>query len=277
MNVGMTYVAAVVQLTSTEDSAASLNRALSAIDEAADAGATLIALPENVPFMGPEGEKRRLAEPLTGPTFAALADRAKARQVYLLAGTVPERSADPARPYNTSVLFGPDGSPHAVYRKLHLFDVALGPGATHTESAATMPGDEAVLAETPLGPWGLSICYDLRFPGLYRALRREGAELIFIPSAFTVPTGRDHWRVLLQARAIENQCYIVAPAQVGQNSATRQTYGRSMIVDPWGTVLCTCPDRPSFALATIHPEQVTSLRRKLPCLDHEKTIRVRRS
>ena len=270
----MAYLAAVVQLTTTEDPAASLERALAGIDRAADLGAQLIALPENVSFMGTEADKRRFAEPIDGPTFGALAEHARRRQVYLLAGSLPERSDDPDRPYNTSVLYGPDGKRRAVYRKVHLFDVALGPGATHTESAVTSPGDRAVVVETPLGRWGLTICYDLRFPDLFRSLRRADVDVIFVPAAFTVPTGRDHWSVLLRARAIENQCYIVAPAQVGHNGPNRQTYGRSMVIDPWGTVMCTCPDEPAVAVVSIDPTRVESLRRRLPCLDHERPVRV---
>ena len=266
----MAFVTAVVQLTSTDDPAASLQAALDGVDSAVDRGAQVVALPENVLFMGADAQKRALAEPLDGPTFRALADKARARQVYLLAGTVPEISADPDRPYNTSVLFGPDGRRLAVYRKIHLFDVALGAQATHTESGATTPGTEIVAVDTPWGRWGLSICYDLRFPDLYRSLRRHDVDVVFVPSAFTVPTGRDHWEVLLRARAIENQCYVVAPAQVGQNGPQRQTYGRSMIVDPWGTVVCTCTDSPSVALTQIDLQRVSAFRHRLPCLDHER-------
>ncbi|MEL7370931.1 MAG: nitrilase-related carbon-nitrogen hydrolase, partial [Myxococcota bacterium] len=155
-----------------------------------------------------------------------------------------------------------------------MFGVDLGPGATHVESAGTTPGDRAVVVDTEHGRWGLTICYDLRFPGMFRALRKADVNLIFVPAAFTIPTGRDHWMPLLRARAIENQCYIVAPAQVGQHSATRQTFGRSTIIDPWGTVLCTCPDRPSVAIAAIEPERASELRRRLPCLDHEREVQV---
>ena len=268
----MVFSAAVVQLTTTNDRAASIDAAVRGIDEAAAAGARLVALPENVAFMGHETEKAAVAEPLDGPTWTLLGDRAREKQVYLLAGSLPEVSGHPERPYNTSVLFGPDGQRLAVYRKVHLFDVALGAGATHTESKATTPGDHAIVARTPLGRWGLTICYDLRFPDLFRNLRRHDVDLIFVPSAFTVPTGRDHWEVLLRARAIENQCYVIAPAQVGQNGPHRQTYGRSMIVDPWGTVLATCPDRPSIAITAIDPERVADLRRRLPCLAHERAV-----
>ncbi len=265
----MRYLAAVVQLTSTDDPGASLDRALAGIDRAADLGAQVIALPETVHFIGPEAQKRDIAEPLDGPTFTALADKARARQVFLLAGSLPERSTDPERPYNTSVLFSPEGQRRAVYRKVHLFDVSLGAQATHTESQTTMPGNRAVVVDTPWGRWGLTVCYDLRFPDMFRALRRSGADLIFVPSAFTVTTGRDHWEVLLRARAIENQCYVIAPAQVGDHGQ-RQTYGRSMIIDPWGTVLCVCPDEPTVAIAEIDLERVETFRRRLPCLAHER-------
>lgn len=266
----MAFVAAVVQLTTTTDQVASLDAAEALVREAAARGAQLVALPENVSFMGPEADKLARAEPLDGPSFARLGALSAELGVHLLAGTLPERGPDPARTYNTSVLFGPDGARVAVYRKIHLFDVALGEGATHVESESVAPGDRLVLAETRLGKLGLSVCYDLRFPDVYRGLVRAGAECLFVPAAFTVPTGRDHWQVLLRARAIESQAYVIAPAQVGHNTERRRTYGRSMIVDPWGTVLAQCPDAPSVALAEVDLERVHDLRRRLPCLEHER-------
>jgi predicted amidohydrolase len=264
------YLAAVVQLTTTTDVAASMAQAEALVTEAARQGAQLVALPENVAFMGPERDKRALAQPTDGPLFRRLGDLAGRLGIHLVAGTLPERGPDPEHVYNTSVLFGPDGAALATYRKIHLFDVALGEGATHTESASVAPGDRAVRAETPLGTFGLTICYDLRFPELYRTLVRAGAELLFVPAAFTVPTGRDHWEVLLRARAIESQAYVLAPAQVGNNAPGRVTYGRSMIIDPWGTVLAQRPDTPGVALAELDLERVHALRRKLPCLDHAR-------
>lgn len=266
----MTFLAAVVQLTSSSDKEASVARAEALIDEAAKRGAQLVALPENVSYMGTEEEKLRFAEPLDGPTFSRLGAAAAKHGVWLLAGTLPERGPTPARAYNTSVLFGPDGARVAVYRKIHLFDIQLGEGATHTESSSVEAGGSATLAETPLARIGMTVCYDLRFPGLYRALVHAGAELLAVPAAFTVPTGRDHWEVLLRARAIENQCYVLAPGQFGQNTEKRQTYGRSMIIDPWGTVLALAPDRPSVAVAEIDLAHLRNLRRKLPCLEHER-------
>lgn len=266
----MSFLAAVIQLTSTADAEGSVARAEALIDEAARRGAQLIALPENVSFMGTEEEKRRLAEPLDGPTFARLGARARAHGVWLLAGTLPERSPIAEKPFNTSVVFGPDGSRVAVYRKIHLFDVSLGEGATHNESASVSPGTAATLAALPFARLGMSVCYDLRFPALYRSLVRSGAELLAVPAAFTVPTGRDHWEVLLRARAIESQCYVLAPAQFGQNTPKRQTFGRSMIIDPWGTVLAVAPDRPSIVMAEIDLDHLRSLRTRMPCLDHER-------
>ena len=265
---------AVVQLTTTDDAAASLAAAEAHVAEAAEAGARVIALPENVSFMGPERDKLALAEPLDGPTFARVAGWAARHGVWLLAGSLPERGPTPERAYNTSVLYGPDGARRAVYRKIHRFDVDLGPGATHLESKSCAGGDRAVAVDTDHGRFGLTICYDLRFPDLYRALRRAGCAVLFAPSAFTVPTGRDHWEVLLRARAIESQAYVIAPAQVGDNGPKRQTYGRSMIVDPWGTVLAQVPDRTGFALAPVDLDRVAELRRRLPCLEHERPFTV---
>src|SRR5262245_31490946 len=239
----MTFLAAVVQLTSGSDRDASVQRAEALIDEAAKRGAQLIALPENVSFMGSEQEKLKHAEPIDGPTFSRFGEKAAKHGVWLLAGSMPEKGPTPARAYNTSVLFGPDGSRIAVYRKIHLFDVQLDEGVTLTESLSVEAGGSATLAETPLARIGMTVCYDMRFPGLYRALVHAGAELLTIPSSFTVPTGHAHWEVLLRARAIENECYVLAPAQVGQNTEKRTTFGRSMIIDPWGVVLAVCPDR----------------------------------
>jgi len=263
-------LAAVVQLTTTTDAEASFAEAEALVRQAAARGAQLIALPENVSFMGPEADKLRLAEPLDGPSFTRLGALARSLGVHLLAGTLPEIAKDPARAYNTSVLFGPDGARLAVYRKVHLFDVALGEGATHLESASVAPGEHLVLAKTALGKIGMSVCYDVRFPDLYRQYARAGAEILCVPAAFTVPTGRDHWEVLLRARAIESQAYVLAPAQFGANTETRRTYGRAMIISPWGTVLAQCPDSPSIALAELDLELVADLRRKLPCLSHER-------
>lgn len=268
----MGYRAAIIQLRSTAQPEHSLSAAEAAIREAAAGGARLVGLPEGVGFIGPEEDKHRHAEPLDGPSFGRLGRIARELGIYLMAGSLLERSEDPRRPYNTAVLFDPRGELLAVYRKLHLFDVDLSPeGPRIAESDTITPGSRAVVVATELGCLGFSICYDVRFPELYRALRAAGAEVLFVPSAFTVPTGADHWEVLLRARAIENQCYVVAPAQVGRHYASRRSYGRSMLVDPWGLVLATCPDRPSVAFAEIDLEQLRDVRRRMPCESHRKS------
>ncbi|MFO0724816.1 MAG: carbon-nitrogen hydrolase family protein [Myxococcota bacterium] len=267
----MSFLAAVVQLTTTSDPQASMDAALHHVDHAARLGAKLVALPENVHFMGSEEEKLALAETLEGPSFARLSEAARRHQIYLLGGTLPEKSPHGRKAYNTSTLWGPDGRLVAAYRKIHLFDVELGEGATHKESSSVEAGTHAVLAETPLGRIGMSVCYDVRFPGLYRALAKEGAEILTVPAAFTVPTGKDHWEVLLRARAIENLAFVIAPGQFGAHNETRRTYGRSMIIDPWGTVLATVPDHNGVAIAEIDLVRQKQLRRNLPCLSHERT------
>jgi predicted amidohydrolase len=262
----MTALAAVVQLTTTTDVEASLSEAEHLVGVAAARGARLVVLPENVSFMGSEAEKLRLAEPIDGPSFERLGALARRHAIWLLGGTLPERGPTPDRAYNTSTLWRPDGLLAARYRKIHLFDVAVGEGATHLESASVVPGDRAVVAETELGSIGMTVCYDLRFPGLYGALVDAGAELITVPAAFTVPTGRDHWEVLLRARAIETQCYVLAAGQFGANPETRRT----MIVDPWGSVVAMAPDRPGVAVAELDLDRLHDLRRRLPCGHHRR-------
>jgi deaminated glutathione amidase len=264
----MTVIAAVVQLTTTSDSEASLQNAEHWVRRAAQQGAQLIALPENTSFMGDEAEKIQRAEPLDGPTFQRMGDLARELQVWLIAGTLPERSPDASRCFNTSTVFGPDGSRLAAYRKMHLFDVQLGGRDTLTESRSTAPGDTAVAVDLPFGTLGLSVCYDLRFARLYQTLSEVGAQIISVPAAFTVPTGMAHWEVLLRARAIENLCFVLAPAQVGKNTPTRQTYGHAMIIDPWGTILAQAPEGPGIALAELDFVRQSTFRERLPCLNH---------
>lgn len=264
-------IVAAVQLTSTDDRAHNLREAVCWIEEAHRRGARFVALPENVDFIGPEAEKVAGAEPLDGPTFQRFAERARALGIWILAGTVAE-CASPGRIFNTSVLYGPTGAPAAVYRKLHLFDVDLADGSRYRESRIVEPGSEVVLADTAIGKIGLTICYDLRFPELYRTLATRGAELLTVPSAFTVHTGKDHWEVLLRARAIENTAWVIAPAQVGHHGGGRTTYGHSMIVDPWGTVVARCPDGPGLCLAQLDPDRLARVRRELPSLSHVRLV-----
>jgi len=265
-----TYLLGAVQMTSTADRARNLATAIRLLNEAADLGARLIGLPENFAFMGRDEERIAAAEPLEGPTLGAIREVARARRVWIVAGSVAEKVDQPGKTANTSALIADDGSIAAAYRKIHLFDVNIPDGARYAESETVAPGDKVVLAPTPLGRIGLTICYDLRFPELYRQLSGLGADVVFIPAAFTLFTGKDHWEVLVRARAIENLSYVVAPAQVGRHSANRLTYGNAMIVDPWGTVLARCPDGEGVCVARFDRPRMERARQELPALKHRR-------
>jgi predicted amidohydrolase len=263
---------AAIQMCSTDDLAANLASAAQLVEEAARGGATLVGLPENFAFLRNEGAPIPCAQPLEGEIVETLRKLARAHSLWLLGGSFAERIAGESRVHNTSVLVAPDGSLAAVYRKVHLFDVDLSAqgGARHQESARVAPGADVVMAETPFGGLGLSVCYDLRFPELYRALSARGARFLLVPSAFARETGRDHWEVLLRARAIENQCFVIAPAQWGRHSAERSSHGRASIVDPWGVLLGVAPDRPAVVLADCDLEQQDRIRAALPALRHRR-------
>ncbi|MGA9522464.1 MAG: carbon-nitrogen hydrolase family protein [Myxococcaceae bacterium] len=265
----MTLIAAV-QMTSGADKARNVDTAIQWIQRAASMGCTLVGLPENFSWMGPEQERAAAAEAIDGPSLSRLAEVARERRIALLAGSIPETGAPGGRFFNTSVLLGPDGERLAVYRKIHLFDVDVGDGARYRESEAVAPGTEVVSADTPAGRLGLSVCYDLRFPELYRKLVDQGSELLAVPAAFTLMTGKDHWEVLLRARAIENQCYVLAPAQFGQHSEHRRTYGHAMIVDPWGLVIARASEGEGVAVAPVDRALLERVRRNLPCLAHRR-------
>jgi predicted amidohydrolase len=266
------FLAAAIQMQSTSDAEANFSQAAALVARAAAAGARLVATPENTNFLGPHEEKVRLAEPLDGPTVARFADLARRHAVHLLLGSFNERGADARRCFNTSVLYTPRGEIAAVYRKIHLFDVDVPGGVRFQESQTVAPGEEIVVAETPLARLGLTICYDLRFGELYRALRRRGADLMLVPSAFTLTTGRDHWQPLLRARAIETQSYVLAAAQWGRHddAGLKESYGHAMIVDPWGLVVAMAADGPGLALAEIDLERVERVRRAIPVEDHRR-------
>jgi predicted amidohydrolase len=190
--------------------------------------------------------------------------------MWVIAGGMPERSADPGKVHNTLVVVGPDGRIAERYRKIHLFDVAIPGGAEFKESGTVAPGTEARTVDTPMGRIGLSICYDLRFPELYRRLTDAGARVFVVPAAFTLHTGKDHWHALLRARAIENQAYVLAAGQYGRHNEKRVTYGHSVIVDPWGTVIAEAPDREAVIVGEVDLGFQDKVRRELPCLDHRR-------
>jgi deaminated glutathione amidase len=260
--------AAALQMTSTGDVERNLASAERLVREAAGLGATFVGLPENFAFLRAEGEPVPEPQAIDGPWVARMAALARAHGITLLLGSIPEALPGDTRIHNTSVLLGPDGGTLAVYRKIHLFDIDL-PGLEHLkESKAVKPGAEVVTAETPFGTLGLSICYDLRFPELYRRLVAEGARVLAVPSAFTERTGKAHWEILLRARAVENLAYVVAPAQSGQHNPRRSSHGHAMIVDPWGTVLAERYDGEGVVVADLDFERQDRLRKELPALAH---------
>ncbi len=235
-------------------------------------GAQLVALPEHFAYLGPEDREPPSAQPLEGPLVAEFRDLARKMGIFLLLGSFPELAAPLERPFNTTVLLSPQGQILASYRKMHLFEVDLPGGPTYQESQFIQPGTEVVVTPLPGTPFtaGLGICYDLRFPELFRALVAQGADLLLLPSAFTLATGRDHWEVLLRARAIENLAYLIAPAQYGWHSRGRHSYGHSLIVDLWGLVLAQAPDGEGVIFAHLDHQRLTKLRQQLPCLSHRR-------
>jgi len=260
--------AAVVQLNSTNDKARNLGTAERLVRAAAADGAELVALPEKWNLLAGGEELLAGAEPLDGPSLSAARGWARELGIHLLAGSISERgSADKA--FNTSVLIDPSGADLAVYRKIHMFDVDVG-GVAYRESEYEEPGGEIVTASVADTTVGLSVCYDLRFPELYRILAVRGARLVTVPSAFTLATGRDHWEVLLRARAIENQAFVLAPNQVGEAPPHFSSYGHASIVDPWGAVLVTAPDEECFVAADLDFAAQDSTRESLPSLANRR-------
>lgn len=263
---------AVVQLCSGDDRAANRKAVTARVREAAVAGAEVVCLPEMWPFIGSDAAKVAGAEALDGPSVSLLRDLAVELGVWLFAGSFAERSEAPGRVYNTSPVINPAGELVAVYRKIHLFDIDIAGGPSFLESATVTPGDKLVVVDSPLGRVGLSVCYDLRFPLLYELLREAGADVLMVPAAFTAHTGRAHWELLLRARAVEQQCWVVAADQGGHHNPRRESYGNSMIVDPWGEVQARLGTRPGLALATVDPGRTAKVRRDLPSLAHRRSI-----
>jgi predicted amidohydrolase len=276
-------VVGAVQMTSTEEVEANLERARELVRESASAGALLVGLPENFAYLGNDRDHRlaiaeTVPEPGTaaasahggaGPILGAMQELARATGTWLLLGGFPEKGSG-KRIRNTAVLLDPAGAVVSVYRKVHLFDVDVPGGKRFRESEAIEPGDVPVVAETPWGGLGLSICYDVRFPELYRALAARGARIVVVPSAFTLETGKDHWHVLLRARAIENQVFLMAPAQFGAHGPNRTSYGHAVVIDPWGTILAECGDHDGVALARLDFDYQDKVRAALPVLSHRR-------
>jgi predicted amidohydrolase len=261
--------AAAVQLNSTDEYDRNLEVAQRLVRAAADDGAELVVLPEKWTVLGSPEAIRSAAEPLDGPALTAVANWARELGIFLVAGSVPEVVPEWEKLANTSVMYGPDGEARAIYRKIHLFDVEVG-NVAYRESAVEQAGSEIAIGEAGGAKVGLTICYDLRFPELYRILALRGARVITVPSAFTERTGRDHWEVLIRARAIEDQVFMIAAGQIGFAPPHYRSYGRSMIVDPWGVVLAQAADTECFIAADLDFAIQNEMRDSLPSLRHRR-------
>ncbi|MBM4286814.1 MAG: carbon-nitrogen hydrolase family protein [Deltaproteobacteria bacterium] len=263
---------AVIQMQSTKEAARNCDRAHRLIAAAAARGARLVALPEYFAGLGPPDTIVSRAQALDGPLVREFQHQCRELGIYLLMGTIPEQSPEPGKVYNTALLINPGGEILASYRKVHLFDIDIPHKVSFRESDYILPGKELVAVTLPEEEFtvGLAICYDLRFPELFRALVDRGADVILVPAAFSQATGKDHWEPLLRARAIENQAYILAPAQCPHPDQIIKTYGRSMIVDPWGLVLAQAADREDIIYARLDRESLLKLRTELPCLANRR-------
>lgn len=265
------FLVAAVQMNASADKLRNRERTEVFVAAAASAGAALVALPEMFFWRGKATEEHEAAEPIPGPTTDFLAELARRFRVYLLGGSILERNELP-RPFNTSVFLSPSGEIIGVYRKVHLFDVHLPGRIEIQESARRQAGGRVIVITTDLGRFGMAICYDLRFPELFRALVARGAEMVFLPSAFTFMTGAAHWHPLVRARAIENQVYLLAPDQIGRAEDGVPNYGHSAIVDPWGTVLAEARDEETVIVAEVDLEYLRKVRTELPCLQHIRFV-----
>lgn len=265
------YKAAVVQMNSQINLQANLDSAYQHIEESVKRGAKVVGLPENFAFLGGLSMRMKQADKIAEEVPKFLAKTAKEYEIYIMGGSYPVPASD-GKVYNHSPLYAPDGKEVKSYNKIHLFDVDLNDMESYRESDYVKAGDpEAVIHENDkIGNWGLSVCYDLRFPELYRKLVAGGSEILSIPSAFTYTTGQDHWRPLLRARAIENTCYVFAPAQTGLHGKNRKTWGHAMITDPWGRILADAGQEPGIAVAEINPGIIQQVRSQIPSLKHRR-------
>jgi predicted amidohydrolase len=272
------FTASCIQFTSARDYEPNIRVVSDLVRQARDGGADFVMTPENTGLTEPVGKLRRekARDEANHPVLAALRDVAQETGVWLLIGSLAvDLSREPGREgesrlANRSYLVDPRGAVVARYDKIHMFDVDLAGGESYRESNAFRPGDRTVLAETPWGILGMTVCYDLRFPHLYRTLAQAGADFLAIPSAFTVPTGKAHWHVLMRARAIENGCFVFAPAQWGEHAEGRRTYGHSLIVDPWGEVLADAGEGVGIISARIEVGAIGKARRMVPSLRHDR-------
>jgi predicted amidohydrolase len=267
---------AAAQMTSINDLAANFATCSRLVKEASSAGAKLLCFPENFSYVGAkEGDSLKIAEPLDGPIMNGYCSLARESNIWLSLGGFQEKGSDDSHLCNTHVLIDDAGNIRSTYRKMHLFDVDVPGGTVYKESSFTEPGKEIVTVDSPFGRLGVTVCYDLRFPQLYQQLRfHHEAQVLLIPAAFTKITGEAHWEILLRARAIETQCYVIAAAQAGNHTDKRESYGETLIIDPWGTVVGRLPDRLStgIAVADIDFSLIDSVRAKMPISKHRMPL-----
>lgn len=265
-----TYRLAACQMDSKDNKQANIETALDLLDNAAADGADIAALPEMFTFMGEKEEYRENAEEIPGPVTDKLAAKAEEHEMWVHGGSMHEVADEDGKVHNTTVVFNPDGDLVSSYRKIHMFDVEIGDEVVTQESARVKPGEEIVTFDTDFTTAGLAICYDLRFPDLFSQLAEQGADLMFLPAAFTKHTGKDHWEPLLRARAIETQSYVVAPGQIGDKPNGVPSYGRSLIIDPWGNVIARASDKEEVVTADFDSEYLDQIQTELPSLDHKR-------
>lgn len=265
------YKAAVIQMNSNTDLQANLHSAYQYIEESVEKGAKLVGLPENFSFLGGLSMRMKKADEIAEEVPKFLSETAKEFEVHIMGGSYPVPAGN-EKVYNHSSFYSPDGKEVQSYNKVHLFDVDLDDNESYRESDYVVAGQTGpvIYESAQIGNWGLSVCYDLRFPELYRKLVADGAEILSIPSAFTYTTGQDHWRPLLRARAIENTCYVCAPAQTGLHGKNRKTWGHAMIIDPWGRIIADAGQEPGIALGEINPALIQEVRNKIPSLKHRR-------
>lgn len=267
----MTIVAAI-QMTSSHKLNDNLQAAAQLLTQAAQQQAKLVVLPENFAMMGLQPDDKISAqEPFgNGPIQQFLSDQARRYGIWIVAGTIPI-NADAGRVYNTCLVFDDHGNCIARYDKIHLFDVIINKGSEeYRESTTVKAGDAAMVIDSPVGKLGLSVCYDIRFPELFRLMFNQGAQIFTVPAAFTVPTGQAHWEILLRSRAIENFCYVIAAAQTGTHSNSRKTYGHSMIIDPWGKILTQLPEATGVITTDIDLDYLKQVRANIPVAEHQR-------
>ncbi len=264
------YKIAVVQMDSQENKEENMKEAVRYIDEAAANGAKMVSFPEVMNQIRKPGEKVE-GEPIPGYTSDILCAKAKEHGIYIHSGSFRELIPGEVKYYNTGIMIDPQGEIIGEYRKLHTFDITLPDGTEAQESSRVRPGHSIVTVDTALGKFGMSICYDIRFSELYRLMALEGAQILLTPANFTVPTGKDHWEPILRTRAIENGCYVVAAGQIGKKAHGGSSYGKSMVIDPWGTIVACASDRPCVVYAEIDLDYLDSIRAKLRSLENRRS------